>query len=110
MKQWDLSLGGPIVRNRVWFFGAFRYADLTNGISRTPLNTANITAFAPDFEPFDNYLKSNQPFVKVTAQVTNRHELSAFYQNDRSSTRATASSTTSCISSTRPAAAWPTAR
>ena len=38
----------------------------------------------PDFVPFDNFMKSNQPFAKVTAQVTNRHELSAFYQNDRS--------------------------
>ena len=34
VKQYDLSLGGPILKNRVWFFGAFRRADLTNGISR----------------------------------------------------------------------------
>ncbi len=84
VKQYDLSLGGPIARNKVWFFGAFRRADLTNGISRSPLNTANIQALVPDFQPFDNFMKSNQPFVKVTAQVTNAHELSAFYQNDRS--------------------------
>ena len=84
VKQYDLSLGGPIVKNRVWFFGAFRRADLTNGISRSAFNAANIQALAKDFVPFDNFQKSNQPFVKVTAQLTNRHELSAFYQNDRS--------------------------
>jgi hypothetical protein len=84
VKQYDLSLGGPIVKNRVWFFGAFRRADLTNGISRSPLNAENIAKLVPEFEPFDNFMKSNQPFGKITAQVTNRHELSAFYQNDRS--------------------------
>jgi hypothetical protein len=84
VKQYDLSLGGPILRNRIWFFGAFRRADLTNGISRSELNAANIARLVPDFKPFDNFMKSNQPFVKLTAQVTNRHELSAFYQNDRS--------------------------
>ena len=83
VNQYDVSLGGPILRNKIWFFAAFRRADLTNGISRSPLNTANITELAPDFVPFDNFLKSNQPFAKITAQVTNRHELSAFYQNDR---------------------------
>lgn len=84
VNQFDLSLGGPIVRNRIWFFGAFRRADLSNGISRSPLNTENIAKLVPDFKPFDNFLKSNQPFAKVTAQVTTRHEMTAFYQNDRS--------------------------
>jgi hypothetical protein len=84
VNQFDVSLGGPIMRNRIWFFAAFRRADLTNGISRSAFNTANITQLVSDFKPFDNFMKSNQPFVKITAQVTNRHEVSAFYQNDRS--------------------------
>ncbi len=84
VNQFDLALGGPLVKNRVWFFGAFRRADLTNGISRSPLNAANIANLVPDFKPFDNFMKSNQPFAKVTAQVTTRHEMTAFYQNDRS--------------------------
>ena len=28
VKQWDASLGGPIRRDKVWFFTSFRYADL----------------------------------------------------------------------------------
>ncbi len=84
VNQFDLALGGPVVKNRVWFFTAFRRADLTNGISRSPLNAANIANLVPDFQPFDNFMKSNQPFAKVTAQVTTRHEMTAFYQNDRS--------------------------
>ncbi|MEZ5290803.1 MAG: TonB-dependent receptor [Vicinamibacterales bacterium] len=84
VKQADVSIGGPLAKDRVWFFAAFRRADLTNGISRSAFNAANVTALAPDFKPFDNFQKSNQPFVKVTAQLNPKHELSAFYQNDRS--------------------------
>jgi hypothetical protein len=83
VKQVDMSLGGPIVKDKAWFFGSFRYADLTNGISRSPLNLANLNAFKPGFQPFDNGVKSKQPFVKVTAQLSPKHEVSGFYQRDR---------------------------
>lgn len=84
VNQFDISLGGPIMKDKVWFFGAFRRADLTNGISRSPLNEQSIARFVPDFQPFDNFMKSNQPFVKLTAQLNPKHEFTAFYQNDRS--------------------------
>ena len=91
VKQYDLSLGGPIMKDKVWFFGAFRRANLTNGISRSASNAdfvTRITALpaygAQTFASFDNFQKSNQPFVKITAQVNPKHEVTAFYQNDRS--------------------------
>ncbi len=85
VNQWDLSLGGRIIRDKVWFFATYRYADLENGISRTPTDLAYLSAFDPTFVPFDNNSVSKQPFVKVTTQFTGRgtHELSGFYQNDR---------------------------
>jgi len=82
VNQWDLSLGGRIIRDKVWFFATYRYADLQNGISRTPTDLAYLTAFKPTFEPFDNNSKSKQPYVKVTTQL-GAHELSGFYQNDK---------------------------
>src|SRR5262245_8567962 len=82
VNQWDLSFGGRIIRDKVWFFATYRYADLQNGISRTPTDLAYLTAFKPDFEPFDNNSKSKQPYVKVTTQLDS-HELSGFFQNDR---------------------------
>lgn len=84
VKQTDLSLGGPIMQDRIWFFASFRAARLTNGISRSAFNVANINALVPNFKPFDNFMDSNQPFVKVTAQLNPKHEAVAFYQNDRS--------------------------
>lgn len=83
VNQWDLSLGGRILRDRVWFYGTYRYADLTNGISRTEQDLGLLRAFRPDFVPFNNASTSHQPYVKVTAQLSNHHELSGFWQNDR---------------------------
>lgn len=82
VNQIDLSLGGRIVRDRVWFYSTFRYADLLNGISRTDEDLARLRAFRPDFVPFDNFSRSRQPFLKITAQLGD-HELSGFWQNDR---------------------------
>lgn len=84
VKQVDLSLGGPVIQDRVWFFTSFRKADLTNGISRSEFNVQNVRANDPAFQDFDNFMESNQPFVKVTAQLNSTHELTGFYQNDRS--------------------------
>jgi hypothetical protein len=85
VNQWDLSLGGRIIRDKVWFYATYRYADLQNGISRTPTDLAFLTAFKKDFKAFDNNSVSKQPFAKVTTQFTGRgtHELSGFFQNDR---------------------------
>lgn len=83
VKQFDASLGGPISKAKVWFFATFRHADLANGISRTPANVANLAAFKPGFHTFDNFMKSSQPFVKVTATLSSKHQMSAFYQRDR---------------------------
>ena len=83
VNQWDVSLGGRLIRDRVWFYATYRYADLINGISRTPQDLYYLTTFRPDFVPFDNYSLSNQPYIKVTSQVTAGHELSAFWQYDR---------------------------
>jgi hypothetical protein len=83
VQQGDASVGGPIVRNNTWFFSAFRYANLTNGISRTQANVADLTTFQPGFQPFPNIVTSKQPFLKVTTQLSQNHQLSAFYQRDR---------------------------
>jgi len=83
VNQLDFTFGGPIQQDKVWFFGAFRYADLEAGISRTAKNVSDLNAFFPGFEPFNNVTESKQPYVKVTAQLNPNHQLSGSYQNDR---------------------------
>ena len=83
VQQFDGSLGGPVVRDSIWFFGAVRVARLVNGISRLQTQIDNLKVLKPGFEPFNNNSRSYQPFGKVTAQLTPKHELTGVYQYDR---------------------------
>ena len=83
INQWDASLGGPLLKDRMWAFGAYRYADLGIGVSRLPLDLAFDTRYPtvqPNFQSFNNYSKGNQQFVKVTTHLNVKHELTTLYQ------------------------------
>ena len=79
--QPDASLGGPIVRDKLFFFGSFRYADREVAISRTPEQLAGLQS-DPEFSLFDNGGKSEYYYGKVTAQLANNHQMYVFYQRD----------------------------
>jgi hypothetical protein len=83
VKQVDASLGGPIIHDKIWFFGAMRVARLVNGISRLQVQIDNLKALKPGFEPFNNNARSYQPYVKVSSQLSPRHEVMAAFQYDR---------------------------
>ena len=80
--QPDLSLGGPILRDRLFFFGAFRYSDRETGIFRSADQLKASAAVDPTFTPFANGGKNKYYFVKATAQLTPQHQLYVFYQRD----------------------------
>ncbi|MGH9323654.1 MAG: TonB-dependent receptor domain-containing protein [Vicinamibacteria bacterium] len=98
VKQFDASLGGPILQDKAWFFFSYRRADLASGISRTPLDVERLQRFSgiplggsadtpargtvPSFDAFPNTSKSHQPYFKFTSQLTPNHEVSAYYQRD----------------------------
>jgi hypothetical protein len=83
VKQFDASIGGPIKKDQIWFFGAIRKARSEAGISRTPVEVQRIQSFAPNAKLFNNYQDSWQPYAKITARLNSRHEFQAFYQRDR---------------------------
>ena len=76
------ALGGPILRDRAWFFGSFRYTRRNVGISRDATQLAALEALQPGFEPFPNQSRSKYYFAKVASQVSRRHHISGFYQYD----------------------------
>ena len=83
ISQVDASLGGPIQKNKVWAFGAYRYSDLGIGVSRLPLDIGFDTSFPsiqPNFQSFNNTSTGNQQFAKVTTQLSPKHEMTALYQ------------------------------
>ncbi len=82
VKQFDGGLGGPIERDKIWFFGSLRRADLEAGISRTSDEVARLRTFFPNSALFNNTTESWQPYGKVTMQA-GRHQIAAFVQKDR---------------------------
>ena len=54
LLQPDVSLGGPILKDHVFFFGAYRYSRQTLGISRNAQQVAYLQGLVPGFKPFDN--------------------------------------------------------
>jgi hypothetical protein len=83
VRQLDASLGGPIKKDRVWFFASLRKAESASGISRTATEVARIKTFFPNNPLFNNTSDSWQPYAKITARLSPSHELQAFYQHDR---------------------------
>jgi hypothetical protein len=100
--QPDFTLGGPIVRNRLWIFGAYRRVqeDQTVNNAQVPLER-----------------RGNQIYVKGTAELSAAHRLTGSFQWDRTdainavlrTTGTGAPSTTVGLSSATPALASPSA-
>ena len=92
VSQADFSLGGPIMRDKAWFFASYRYADLAARISRGSTDIERLTALsglslgttgsAPAYSEFNNTTRSHQPYLKVSAQLKPGHELNFYYQGD----------------------------
>jgi hypothetical protein len=80
--QVDLGFGGPIVRDRAWFFATFRLARQHTGVSRSAQQLTTLKALVPGFVPFDNRWDEGAAFVKVTTQLSERHNLLASLTHD----------------------------
>jgi len=83
VHQYDLSFGGPIKKDRTWFFGAIRYTDNKSGTGRTPEQLGYHTAFFPDKPLDNNTITGYQPWAKVTTKLRSLHDLALIYQADR---------------------------
>jgi hypothetical protein len=83
VNQFDASIGGPIRKDSLWFFGSIRRAVSAAGISRTAVEVQRINAFVPGAEMFDNDSESWQPYLKITGKLGGSHEFNGYYQNDR---------------------------
>jgi hypothetical protein len=77
-----ISSGGPIKRDKMWFFGSYRYANQISNISRTPAQLNNLKGLISGWQPFDTKLKTDFVFVKPTMQLSPNHQLSGFYEFD----------------------------
>jgi Carboxypeptidase regulatory-like domain/TonB dependent receptor len=81
-RQVDASLGGPVTKDRVWAFGAYRGLDISSGISRSAAQLDLLRALVPGFTPFDGTNVAHLWLAKLTAQRSSAHQLSGLYQRD----------------------------
>lgn len=80
--QPDVAVGGPIARDRAWFFASMRYTDRTVGVSRDATLLGNLTALVANFQPFDNKGHLKYYFVKGTTQFSSNHQMYVYLQRD----------------------------
>ena len=80
--QPDVSAGGPILRDRAWFYGAARFSSERAGIGRTQDVVARLQALRPGFVPFDNKRSQQFWYAKVNARFSQNHQAYAFAQRD----------------------------
>jgi Carboxypeptidase regulatory-like domain len=90
LLQPDLTLGGPILRNRAWFFGSYRYVRQVTGVSRTPDQLNVLRALVPGFEPLDSKTTSKQSFGKATMRLNAAHQIQGFYSDGAGRSRSVA--------------------
>ena len=79
----DVSFGGPLKRDRMWFFGTYRRTWIENGVSRTPAQLSMLQALVPGFEPTDSPTTVNAAFGKVTAQLAPDQQFMLFVDYNR---------------------------
>jgi hypothetical protein len=66
--QPDTTLGGPIMRDKIWFFGSYRRVQRDQTFNNAPVPVLN---------------RGNLWFVKVTSQLTNNQRLQVSMQYDK---------------------------
>ena len=84
--EWNVEQGGPIVKNKLWFFGAFRKAKYDRPIANTfytpeglpfPAGYAACASGAVSCEQGISDEKMDNPVLRLTWQVSDRNKIAA---------------------------------
>jgi len=81
-QQPDFSFGGPIKRDRAWFFVSGRYIHRDDGISQTSVQTTYLQQLDPGFQPFANESRGFVFLGNSSVQLSPRHRLMGIVQYD----------------------------
>ncbi len=82
VEQPDFSVGGPIKRQRTWFFASGRYIHRDDGISQTSTQTTYLRDLAPGFQSFANPSRGFVFLGDVSVQLSEKHRLMGLVQFD----------------------------
>lgn len=84
--QADAALGGPVARDRWWFFGAYRGTSVGGDLPVDRSRVAVLSALFPGRPVSDEHASatSHAMFGKLNARFSERHDIVAFSQRDTS--------------------------
>jgi len=81
-QQPDFSVGGPIVKERAWFFFSGRYIHRDDGISQTASQDSYLKQLYPTFSTFPNQSRGFVFLGNSSVQLSPKHRLMAIVQYD----------------------------
>ncbi|MFA5911588.1 MAG: carboxypeptidase regulatory-like domain-containing protein [Vicinamibacterales bacterium] len=85
--EWNVEQGGPIMKNKLWFFGAFRRAKYDRPIANTfytpenvpfPVGFQQCRTGAAQCEQGISDEKMNNPVVRLTWQASDRNKVAVY--------------------------------
>ena len=82
VEQPDFSIGGPIVKQRAWFFASGRHIHRDDGISQTSTQDAVLREIDPGFQTFPNQSRGFVFLGNTSVQLTGKHRLMGLFQYD----------------------------
>jgi hypothetical protein len=82
LHQPDLALGGPLIKDKTWFFAAYRRTFLNQGAPRTPGALQVFTDNGFERPNYDLEERNRRFLGKITYNVTNNNILTLNYLND----------------------------
>jgi hypothetical protein len=75
----SIAVGGPILRDRLWFFASYERRDMTRDYS---YNASNEDRINGDLSTGEFYYKGHFLSAKLTGQINDSNKLIAFYNED----------------------------
>jgi hypothetical protein len=81
-QQPDFSIGGPIVKQRAWFFFSGRYIHRDDGISQTSQQSSYLKQIYPTFQTFANPSRGFVFLSNASVQLSQKHRLMFLAQYD----------------------------
>jgi hypothetical protein len=82
LYQPDVSVGGPIKKDKTWFYASYRRVYINTGVARSAAALANFKTYGFPIPSYDLQERNDRLTTKVTHKLAANHTLSFSYNTD----------------------------